>query len=97
MMNLSINTIKQLIKYLSGIENLSVGYDSGDDVIHDFQQYFLFRDYRQDELRYTVEEALHDGLKQLNNNELLSKYLNTRIDKRLFLFGKFIRKYKIND
>jgi len=88
MMNLSINTIKQLIKYLSGIENLSVGYDSGDDVIHDFQQYFLFRDYRQDELRYTVEEALHDGLNALNKDKLLFKYLNTRIDKGLFLLNE---------
>ena len=45
-------------------------------------------DYRKDKLRYSVEEALHDGLNQLNGNILLFKYLNERIDKRLFLLDK---------
>ena len=93
-MKLSKSTINYLIKYLSGIKNISPHYNSGDEVIIDFQQYLLFMDYRQDELRYTVEEALHDGLKQLNNNELLSKYLNTRIDKRLFLLNKNVNSQK---
>ena len=87
-MVLSINTIKQLVKYLAGIKDVSAGYDSGNDVIHDFQDYFLFINNKPDEIQYTVEEALHVGLNQLNKDKLLFKYINTRIDKRLFLLNE---------
>ena len=97
-MNLSKSTIKYLIKYLAGIYSISPSYNSGDEVIQDFQEYFLFTDYKPDELRYSIEEALHDGLNQLNNNTLLIKYLNSRIDKRLFLINQnidFVKSIKL--
>ena len=83
-MRLSKPTIKQLVKYLSGIKGVSPHYASGDEVISDFQDYFLFINHKTDEFPYTTEEALFEGLSGLNGSNLLVDYLNTRIDKRLF-------------
>ncbi len=84
-MNLSKKTIKFLIDYLAGIQNISPGYNSYYEVIKDFEDYIVFIKHKPGEIVYSIEEALEEGLTNLNGNGLLLDYLNSRLNKRYFL------------
>ena len=84
-MKLSNKTIKFLIDYLAGIKNISPGYLDYNEVIKDFEDYIVFIKHIPGEIVYSIEEALEEGLTNLNGSGLLLDYLNSRLDKRYFL------------
>ena len=86
-MLLSNKTIKFLVDYLAGIKNISPGYLDYNEVIKDFEDYIVFIKHIPGEIVYSIEEALEEGLTNLNGSGLLLDYLNSRLDKRYFLIN----------